>query len=276
MSLMRINHTSNEMRKLAAVINNLKNNYNNNFKEYDLKLLEADAANSFLEREKVAQDTENWDMLYEINKEKRAYTDPLDDLKSLAQFQNELMLVKHTALIESMIINLFRCLAYLAQNNEYIKKYFVENNSFSDSFEAVNKIAELTDKEINLKKSKFWDIYVTLKTIRNAIAHGEPLFVISYRRAMKFNKIIDMISIYSENDECEYTKSMYPSLLHPTHKDKSNWFCHLTDNLNGLAELNTKCLGFVEETKEIFLSYGNKKGISEHELYGCKPYNKAN
>lgn len=267
---MRINHIKNEIKKLSLVIENLIINYKNNFNEYDSKYKEVQ--NSFIKREKVAQETENWNMLYDINQEKRVYTDPLDSLKSLAQFQNELMLVKHVALLESMIINTFKCLIDLLQNQDYKNKYFIEQKNFSDSFEATNKISELTGKKINLKKLKFWKLYETMKIIRNTIAHGDPLFVISYKRLKKFNENINIISAYSEKNED--TNQMYPSLLHPTYSNKSQWYCHLSDDIHQLSLLNKKCLEFTEETRELFLSYGREKTISDHELYGCRPYNK--
>lgn len=273
MSLMRINHTSNEIRRIEVVICNLISNYDRDFKEYDSKSL--DVENYFLERGEIAQKSEGWDVLYEISKEEVAYDRPLEDFRSFSQFQNELILVKHVALIENMIVSIFRCLVHLLQNVKYMKKYFVDVENFSDSFVAVNKISELTNKKIDLKKSKFWSLYETMKTIRNTIAHGDPLFVISYRRAKKFNNEIGMISMCSERNECELTKGMYPSLLHPTYKNASTWYCCLTSDLHALPKLNSRCLQFVEETKNLYLAYGKENGISKHELYGCKPYGKA-
>lgn len=69
---------------------------------------------------------------------------------------------------------------------------------------------------------------------------------------------------------------MYPTLLHPTCANKSDWFCHLSDELSALTELNNRSLGFINETKLLFLDFGKKMGFSDHELYGCQSYNKAN
>lgn len=269
MSLMRINHVRNEIRKLEAVINNLTKNYHVNFKEYDSQLQGVEGF--FNEKMKEAQNSQNWDTLYDINTKKRIYTQPLDNLESLAKFQNELMLVKHAALIENMIVKIFWCLICLLKKEEYKNKYFIEINNFSDSFEAASKISELTDGTINLKKTKFWYLYETLKTIRNSIAHGDPLFEMSYRRAMKFNAEIDIIYLSSEKNRCEHTKDIYPSLLHPTKDKKSIWFCCLKSDLSGLNKLNSKCLIFVEEVRNIYLEYGSQNGFSTHQLYGCRP-----
>ena len=269
---MRINHVRNEIEKLSLVIENLISNYNNNFKEYDLKCKEV--KDFFIEKEDKTRDTGNSDELFDINGVRRVYPNPLNDLKSLAQFQNELMLVKHVALIESMIVNMFKCLIDLLQNHEYKKKYFIEQTNFSDSFEAANKIFELTGKKIDLKKLKFWCLYETMKTIRNTIAHGNPLFIISYRRLNKFNEEINIISVYSEKNEDVHTNQMYPSLLHPTYSNKSQWHCHLSDDISRLSLLNKKCLEFTNEARELYLSYGRENIISDHELYGCTPDNK--
>jgi len=269
---MRINHVRNEIEKLGLVIENLISNYNNNFKEYDLKYKVAE--DSFIEKEDKTRDTGNSEELIDINVARKVYTDPLNDLKSLAQFQNELMLVKHVALIESMIVNMFKCLIDLLKNQEYKKKYFIEQKNFSDSFEATNKISELTGKKIDLKKLKFWCLYETMKTIRNTIAHGNPLFEISYRRLNKFNEEINIISAYSEKNKDVHTNQMYPSLLHPTYSNKSQWHCHLSDDISQLSLLNKKCLEFTNEVRELYSSYGYENTISDHELYGCSPYNK--
>ncbi|MEX2952066.1 hypothetical protein AB4K01_12800 [Serratia fonticola] len=269
MSLMRINHVRNEIAKLEEVISNLKKNYHINFKEYDLQLRGVEVF--FNERENEAQSSQNWDALYDIKTKKRIYTQPLESLGSLAKFQNELMLVKHAALIENMIVKIFWCLTCLLKKDEYKNKYFIEINNFSDSFEAAGKISELTSGTINLKKTKFWYLYETLKTIRNSIAHGDPLFEMSYKRAIKFNAEIDIIDLLSEKNRCEHTKNLYPSLLHPTKDKKSIWFCCLKSDLSGLSELNSRCLNFVEEVRNIYLDYGMKSGFSMHQIYGCRP-----
>ncbi|MGB3750762.1 MAG: hypothetical protein WA945_04290 [Arcobacteraceae bacterium] len=271
MSLMKINYVHNELKKLTPVIINLISNYNNNFKEYDFRYKEVE--NSFIKKEQDIQESGKLDMLYDVIQEKRVYTEPFDDLKSFAQFQNELMLVKHTALIENMIISIFRCLINLLQKYDYHNKYFIEQKNFSDSFVAVNKINELTDSKINLCKINCWDLIKTMKIIRNPIAHGEALFTISYRRAKKFNKEIDMINMFSKVNE-GVLKDKHSSLLQPTYENKSKWFCHLSSDIKNLLKLNKKCLEFVEETKKLYLSYGNENNLAVNELYECKAYNK--
>ena len=266
MSLMRINYIHKEIKKLKPVIQNLITNYNNDFQKYDSEYIK-------FEKEELIQESKNNNMSYDIQQEKNKYLDSLDDLKSLAQFQNELMLVKHMALLENCIINTFKCLIDLSQHQEYKKTYFIEIENFSDSFIASNKIKELTDGKIDLKKIKFWDLYETMKTIRNSIAHGEPLFIISYNRVKRFNKEINIIFPYSEKNE-DKPRNGFPSLIHPTYEKNSKWFCHLSDDISNLSELNKKCLEFIEEIKNLYLSYGKHKKISKHELYGCTSYNK--
>jgi len=269
MSIMRINHVRNEIKKLGVVIRNITSTHLIHLKEYDLQLQNIESL--FAEREQKAHESQNWDALYEINKEKCTHTEPLESLESLAKFQNELMLVKHVALLESMIVKIFWCLTCLLKKDEYKNEYFTEVGNFSDSFLAASKINELTGGLINLKKSKFWYLYETLKPIRNTIAHGDPLFLISYRRVNKFNKEIDIINFVSEKNECEFTKGIYPGLLHSTNENSSRWFCCLSSDLDKLSVLNSRCLQFVEEVRAIFLEFGKVNGFSTHELYGCRP-----
>ena len=269
MSLMRMNHVQREIKKLADVIKKLVENYNVDFMGYDERFRSVES--SFVDRKNAAQANKDYDLLYEINKEERKFTEPQENLKSLAQFQNELMLVKHVALIENMIVNLFWCLTKMLQHSSYEMEYFSEEMNFSDSFEAASKINELTNGAMNLKKYKFWYLYETMKTIRNVVAHGDPLFVITHRRVEKFNRKIDLIQLSSEKNECIHTKSMYPSKLHPTYDNKSKWYCCLKSDLRGLVQLNEMCLEFVEDVRSSYIRYGESNGMSTHEIYGCLP-----
>ncbi|UYG01202.1 hypothetical protein [Halomonas sp. GD1P12] len=271
MSLMRMNHVRSEIKKLADVIKKLIKNYDVDFMEYDESCLSVES--SFVDRKNAAQANQDYDLLYEINKEEREFTDLQKNLKSLGQFQNELMLVKHVALMESMIVNLFWCLTKMLQHSNYEKEYFSEEVNFSDSFKAASKINELTKGVMNLKKYKFWCLYETLKTIRNVVAHGDPLFVITYRRVEKFNSKINLIQLSSEKNECVHTKNMCPSKLHPTYDSKSKWYCCLKSDLHGLVQLNEMCLEFVEDVRSSYISYGKSNGMSTHEIYGCLPVN---
>lgn len=266
---MRMNHVRSEINNLAGVVKKLVENYNVDFMEYDERYRSVES--SFVDRKNSAQANQDFDLLYEINKEERELTDPQKNLKSLAQFQNELMLVKHVALIESMIVNLFWCLTKMLQHSKYEMEYFSEEMNFSDSFEAASKINELTNGMMSLKKHKFWYLYETMKTIRNVVAHGDPLFVMTHRRVEKFNSKIDLIQLSSEKNECVYTKSMYPSNIHPTYDSKSKWYCCLKSDLRGLVQLNEMCLGFVEDVRSSYISYGESNDMSTHEIYGCFP-----
>lgn len=269
MSLMRMNHVRSEIEKLAAVVKKLVENYKSDFREYDERYSSIES--SFVDRKNAAQKNQDFDLLHEINKEERKFTDPQKNLKSLAQFQNELMLVKHVALIENMIVNLFWCLTKILQHSEYEKEYFSEEMNFSDSFEAASKINEMTNGVISLKKYKFWYLYETMKTIRNVVAHGDPLFIMTHRRVEKFNSKIDLIQLSSEKNECPYTKDMYPSKLHPNYDSKSKWYCCLKSDLHGLIQLNEICFEFVEDVRNSYISYGESNGMSTHEIYGCLP-----
>ena len=260
MSLMRMNHVRIELKKLSDVIASLIKNHERDLMEYNTRASEIER--NFTERENVASSQQDWDALHEVHKEKF--------IESLAKLQNELILVKHVALIESMIVKTFWCLTHIQSHQEYQKKYFSDQTNFSDSFEAASKIQELTNGEIKLKSLKFWDIFETLKPIRNTIAHGDPLFVISYRRAIKFNNQIDIIHLNSEKNECPQTKRFYPSLIHPSYDPKSKWFCSLKSDLEGIAQLNKKCSDFVEEVRSLYLKFGEFKGISVRMLYACR------
>ncbi|WP_328189388.1 hypothetical protein [Marinobacter sp. OP 3.4] len=264
---MRMNHVRSEINNLAGVVKKLVENYDVDFMEYDERYRSVES--SFVNRKNSAQANQDFDLMYGINKEEREFTDPQKNLKSLAQFQNELMLVKHVALIESMIVNLFWCLTKMLQHSKYEMEYFSEEMNFSDSFEAASKINELTNGMMRLKKYKFWYLYETMKTIRNVVAHGDPLFVMTHRRVEKFNSKIDLIQLSSEKNECVYTKSMYPSKIHPTYDSKSKWYCCLKSDLRGLVQLNEMCLEFVEDVRSSYISYGGSNDMSTHEIYGC-------
>lgn len=268
MSLMRINHVRNELKSLSTVIASLIKNHERDLTEYNTQASEREI--NFTERESMAHSQQDWNSLREIHLEKFDNAQPLRVIESLAKLQNELILVKHVALIESMIVQTFWCLTHLLSHQEYKKQYFLDQTNFSDGFEAASKIQELTNNHVKLKSLKFWDIFETLKTIRNTIAHGDPLFVISYRRANKFNKQIDLIHLSSEKNECPHTKSLYPSRPHPSYEPTSKWFCSLKSDLGGIAQLNKKCIDFVEEVRNQYLKFGEFRGISVHMLYACR------
>ncbi|SBT60926.1 Uncharacterised protein [Plesiomonas shigelloides] len=269
MSLMRMNYVKREITKLSGVIKKLIENYHSDYKEYDERY--SSVKRSFIERKNAAQENKNFDLLYEINIEEREFTEPCQNLKSLAQFQNELMLVKHVALVENMIVNLFWCLTTMYQHSEYKTRYFSDGMNFSDSFEAASKINEMTNGKIALKKYKFWYLYETMKTIRNVIAHGDPLFVITLSRVKKFNNEIDLIQLNSEKNECVYTMDMYPSKIHPSYNSKSKWYCSLKNDLHGLIKLNEICFMFVEDVRNSYIMFGKDNGLTTHEIYGCTP-----
>lgn len=268
MSLMRINHVRNELKTLGDVIKALKKNHKRDLDEYSIQASETESY--FTEREIIARGRQDWETLQEINKEKFINTQPLKAIESLAKLQNELILVKHVALLESMIVKMFWCLTHVLAHEEYQKKYFVDLVNFSDSFEAASKIRELTNGSINLKTLKFWSIFETLKIIRNTIAHGDPLFIISHRRATKFNSQIDLIKLSSEKNECPHTKSLYPSRFTPSYEPKSKWFCCLKSDLEGITQLNEKCISFVEDVRQLYLKFGKDKEISTDSLYACR------
>lgn len=268
MSLMRMNHVRNELKSLSNVIASLIKNHKRDLAEYNAQASEGER--NLTERESVAHSQQDWDALHEIHLEKLINTQPLTVIESLAKLQNELILVKHVALVESMIVTTFWCLINLLSHQEYREHYFLDQINFSDGFEAASKIQELTKGEVKLKSLKFWSIFETLKPIRNSIAHGDPLFVISYRRANKFNKQIDLIRLSAEKNECPHTKNLYPSRFNPSHEPTSKWFCSLKSDLEGVAQLNKKCSDFVEEVRNLYLRFGEHKGISVDMLYACR------
>jgi len=264
MSLMIINHVKNETIKLNLVIEKLIKNYKSDFKKYDLSYEKV--KENLEEKKRIAETNNNMDTFSDLIEEENQYLNPIEDLKTYAQFQNELILVKHVALIENMIVNLFEHLINLLNHQDYKIKYFGKEK-FTDTFIAIKKIAELTNNEIVIKKLDFWYYYETIRTIRHSIAHGDTLFTMSYRRVQKFNNRIDIIFPYREINENIYTKNMYPTLLHPTYSNKSKWYCHLSNNIDLLAKLNNECYNFIEDIREVYLSYGNKNNICKHELY---------
>jgi len=258
MSIIRINYVKNEIKKLKSVIENLLKNYESDFKKYDLAY---ERVKDTLENKKQIAETNNkMDEFSDIIEEENKYLNPIEDLKTFAQFQNELILVKHAALIENMILSLFEYLVNHLHHKDYKSEYFGEDK-FSDIFVAINKIAELTNNAIEIKKLKFWYYYETMRTMRHSIAHGDPLFKISYRRLNKFNEKIDIIFPYSEINEDIHTRNMYPSLIHLTYSNTAKWYCHLSNNINSLAILNSECFNFVDEVRELLLSYGKHNNL---------------
>jgi len=218
MSLTRINHVVNELKKLKYVIEKLINNYESDFKEFDEK------------HEFNAFDTDDANI-----EEKIKYINKINDLKSFAQFPSELILVKHVALIESMIINVFRRLTIILDNKKCHEKYFIKRNNFSNVHVSIKEISDMTEKEIDMENMEFWYYYGIMKTIRNSVAHGNPLFTIKYEELNKFNSKINIIHRYSEKNECSTTKNQFPSLLYPTHSIGSIWYCHLSKEIINLS-----------------------------------------
>ncbi|MGA1941323.1 hypothetical protein [Arcobacter sp. YIC-310] len=262
MSLMRINYVRNEMKKLSLLIEDLIRNYDRDLKEYD-----SDYTQVKEELDLKLKRSEGTEEFYDNVQEQIEYEKPINDIKTFSQFQNELILVKHVALIENMIINLFEHLVYIHKTKEYKEKYFDDKEHFTDIFIAIKKIAEITEKKVNIKKIKFWKYYETMRCIRHSIAHGDILFELSYRRLKNFNEEINLIHPYGEIEDDEFSKKFSPTKLHPTFDNKSTWYCHLVDNINSLGILNEKCLGFIEEIRESYLSYGDESQIDIHTLY---------
>ncbi|MFY9258993.1 MAG: hypothetical protein WAO71_00635 [Gallionella sp.] len=253
MSILRINHTKIEIRKFKFVIERLISTYASIFNEYD--------------------STDNQTNIEDENADDAdfSYIDHAVNLKTFAQFQIELILVKHVALVENMLIEIFRHLTCLLNHEKYQKKYFDTKANFSNTHVAVNKIAELTGNKIKIEGMKFWFFYDVMRNIRHHIAHGAPAFKMKHGDVKNFNEQFDLIFLYSEVNECPATRSFYPSLLHPTHSEKSEWFCHMSDNIKALLELNEEFYKFVEEVREMYISFGDEKEISRHALYGQIP-----
>jgi len=253
MTVMRANHVINELKKLGPVVEKLISTYDSIFKEYDSDELSNFETNPF---------TSEADECYNNR----------DVCRKFSQFQIELMLVKHVALIENMIVEIFRHLTCcLLKNDEYQKEYFAEGAKFSDPMVAANKISVLTDKKIRIKKMDFWCLLELMRTIRHHIAHGEPSFIILREKVIKFNEQINIIQFISEINECVRSKEMYPTLLHPTNDNKSNWLCCVSENIHELTKLNLLFLKFAEDIRKSYIEYGTAAGFSQHEIYGRMP-----
>lgn len=253
MTVMRANHVINELKKLGPVIEKLISTYDSIFREYD-----SDEMHNF----ETAPFTSEADEYYNNR----------DVCKKFSQFQIELMLVKHVALVENMIVEIFRHLTcHLLNNDEYRNEYFAEGTNFSDSMLAANKISVLTGKKIRIKKMDFWCLLELMRTIRHHIAHGEPAFIIRRDKAIEFNEQIHIIQLISEINECARSKEMYPTLLHPTNNNKSNWLCCASENIHELPKLNLLFLKFAEDIRKEYIAYGEAAGFPQHEIYGKIP-----
>lgn len=271
MSTMRINHVTNCLKDLRNVIDELIKNYASSYEHYDLLYKEAEM--NLIISEESREDICESRHFKNTQLELYDYKKPLNTLKNLAQTQNELMLVKHAALIENMLIEVFRSLTEFTDRVDYFEIFFSEGKKLSDSYLAANKINEISDKAINVKKMDFWYLYETIRTMRNSIAHGDPLFTLRYNRIQKFNKSINMIiNEYELNNGS--SKKFYPTLIHPTFARDSEWYCHLSSDLRHSLELNEQCIKFVEEVRHLYLSYGDKNSLTEHELYTGRPLRK--
>lgn len=261
MSMNRINYTKNEVIKLQSVIKNLVANYEINFKKYDSEYKQV--KDDFDKKKNEAE--KNIKLFGDIIEQEQEFIEPLQDLKTMARFQNELILVKHYALIESMIVNTFKDLAKLLKKNDLYEKYFRKKRFFSSSVISAKEIAEITDNEILIEKKEFWIFYDIMRTIRNSIAHGDPLFIICYDEVKKFNSKINIIEPYTEKNEGSL-KGQYPSLLHPTYSNESKWYCHLSNEIKGLSTLNEQSLKFIDEIRTDYIEFGEKNNIDKFSL----------
>jgi len=260
MSIMRISHTITEIKKLSTVIENLIKNYATDFQKFDSEYEKV--KDSIQKRLNEADKKNENDTFADIIEEENCYINSIEDLKTLAQYQNELILVKHVALIERMIIVIFQNITEIMND-----QYFEANTHFTDVCKAVNEISKLTNKKINIKKLPFWYFYETMITIRHSIAHGEPLFQMSHKRIKKFNEEINIINVYSEINQNYSSERTYPSLPNPTNSDTSNWYCHLSNEITNLSALNNKFLRFAQEIREQYIMWGKNNNISNHDLY---------
>lgn len=114
---MRMNHVKNELKSLSDVIASLIKNHERDLTEYNTQASESES--NFTGRESMAHSQQDWDTLHEIHIERLSSTQPLKTIESLAKLQNELILVKHVALIESMIVKTFWCLTHMLSHQEY-------------------------------------------------------------------------------------------------------------------------------------------------------------
>lgn len=261
MSLMSINETRNELRKLTNVIEIIKLNYKNNYEQYDIEY--NDIKNDLEEKLKNCNTDKEYNELIKIEKK---YT---EDLKTYSKVQNELIFVKHFFLIENMIIDLFKQVIYLTNDVKYHKEFFIDKNFFNNIITCSKKIKELTKDQMDLSLYPFWKYLILMKEIRNSISHGNILFTMKYKNINFFNnkyfilnnnQKIEFIVKYEELNEDFLMKHQYPTLLHPTYLDNSKWYAHLSDNIEILEILNKEYLKFIEEIRKYYLSYLKNEG----------------
>ncbi len=268
MSLMRINYVRNEIKKLSTVIENLIKNYDRDYKKFDS---EYKSVKNVLEQKIIdVEKKSDWETHADLIEEETTYLKPIENIKNLAQFQNELILVKHVALIESMIIVLFEHLVYLNNNVPYKIKYFKNKNKFSNVNIAVKKIYEITNQYINIEIYEFWKYYLIMKKMRNCSAHGNILFEMKYSEIIEFNKFLKLIKLEVEINQDEKSNYLYHTLIHPTYEEDSKWYCSVSDNIKELKKLNEVCLDFVEIIRNKYLEYGKENNILQDNLY-AKP-----
>ena len=127
MSLMRINYVRNEIKKLSTVIENLIKNYDRDYKKFDS---EYKSVKNVLEQKIIdVEKKSDWETHADLIEEETTYLKPIENIKNLAQFQNELILFSE---ILSKIVSVYTREDLIQKiksfNSHLCKKVFLEKH----------------------------------------------------------------------------------------------------------------------------------------------------
>lgn len=250
MSLMRTNYTIRELKEIGKVIH-----------------LIIDANTFIFSTKKPTTSDTKAKSSTEINHSNPEACEILDTAKNFARTQVELILFKHVALMETMIVEIFRHLAFNLAKSKVHQEKINRVRHFSNTDSSADYISELTDGHLNIKKMEYWGMYKTSKRIRNTIAHGAPAFTLISDEIDKLNSIARIVEKIAETNKCDLTSSDFPSLIHPTGEAGATWVCVASDNMKELVSLNSQFVEFAEQIRRDYLAFGVAKGFTNHQLY---------
>lgn len=224
---------NNEFKYLKLSINMLLNNYKSdlekNEKEFEKIKNKMKKDNSF---DKVVEDEFNSlpDLTYGILMT-AYFSPPSNDLQSFSGIIIESLLVKHLAFVEKLIVNL----SFIVQQNEkqLLPPNYNVNGTFTDMIKAVEYINLITDKTLNIKDIKNWNIIILLRELRHNLAHGNKFFYLTQGKINEIKKVMNLIRIHSVKKENEQN---------PT---KNIIMCDINSDMEVLKIINYLCSDFI-------------------------------
>ncbi|SMP87933.1 hypothetical protein SAMN06314019_10323 [Epsilonproteobacteria bacterium SCGC AD-311-C15] len=185
---------------------------------------------------------EQIDKSYEHIKDIRAQdVKTLDIMKhdSTSKIIIEAMLIKHMAYLEKMIVKM----AFKIQSNEgeKVSPDFNYKGHFTDMDKAADYITLVSNDKLAIKQFKNWKIIKTFRTIRHELAHGHTIFVLKNGVIKDINKQLPLVRKFAISKEDK-------------DKQKEQWHCELTSDIDILLIINDICINFYNEFKIAYLA----------------------